>query len=1157
MLDVETMGEPVEPAEQLALPPRPAHLVDRAVAIWEEPLTLPTYEPLRPEPYPIYLDRRVYQGSSGRVYPLPFHHQIASEPTSHTWRAVHLENEWIRLVVLPELGGRLHAARDLTSGTDLFYCNPVIKPALVGLAGPWVAGGIELNWPQHHRPATYLPTDHHLETAADGSATVWCSDHDPFARMKGMHGFRLRPDSSAIELAVRLYNRTELTQSFLWWANVAARVDENYQSFFPHDVTHVADHARRAVTAFPRADNPYYGIDYAARADQVRRASDGTEVTGDRLDWYSNIPVPTSYMALHSDEDFFGGYDHATGVGFVHVADHQIAVGKKQWTWGNAAFGHAWDANLADDGSHYIELMAGVFTDNQPDFAYLAPGETKVFTQRWYPIRALGPVDRATEHAAVSLRVADGVAHVGVIGTRTFADARIEVIADGVRIADQVAHLDPASPYRASHPLPEGAGPVTVTVTHTQRVQDRPEGAASHARSVRTRVLVSWTEPGPVETGPQPDPATEPPLPHEIEAVEELAMVATHLELYRHATRSPVPYWREALRRDPEHVDSLVGLARRAYASGDLTAADELLTRASARLTRRHANPRDTRALYLHGLVREAQGDDAGAYDLFGRASWMRLWRAPAGYRMARIDARHGRDRDALHRLEDVLRTEPEHLQARALTAIVHRRLGNDEQAAAALAAARALDPLDAVLAVLDGQPPSGDAQKCLDAAIELAAVGEHGAALHCLGLAEERDRVRPAGQTAAAPLIAYHRAHVLEQTGRGADAAAERARAAALDPGDCYPARLADAAVLSAAVEADPTDHRARALLGHWCYAVGRQEEAARLWEASARIEPGDAVVQRNLGLAAANDAGDPAAAVAHYEAALAVRPDDARLLYERDQLAALLGESPEQRLARLEARPELVAERVDLTVELLHLLISAGRADEALPVLRTRRFQAWEGGEGQVLAAWERACSQLATNALAGGDAEAAVAHLQAALAPTANLGEARHPLASTAALQLQLGDALAAAGRRQDAEAAWADAARQRGDFLGMSTAEHSETTFWSVLALRRVNRSTDAEALTEALRAFRNSCAATEPGVDYFATSLPDLLLFSGDPVAARDRRVMFFDAQLALLAGDAAQAERVLSLPELVAERHATDLRHNLRTLPASLTDRQT
>ncbi|WP_165362488.1 DUF5107 domain-containing protein, partial [Promicromonospora panici] len=464
MLDVESV---------LDLPDRPDDLGGRAAAAWVAPLTLTTYEPLPPDRFPAYLDRRVYQGSSGRVYPLPFHHQIADESHQREWRAVHLENEWLRIVVLPELGGRIHVARERAGGQDFFWTNPVIKPALVGLAGPWVAGGVELNWPQHHRPATYLPVDVEIEEEPDGAVVVWCSDHDPFTRMKGMHGVRLRPDSAVLELTVRLYNRSELPQSFLWWANVAAKVDDDYQSFFPHDVTYVADHARRAVTAFPQADRPYYGVDYPALADEVRTAAGGVELTGDRLDWYRNIPVPTSYMVLHSSDEFFGGYDHAAGLGFVHVADRALSPGKKQWTWGNAPFGHAWDENLADDDSHYVELMAGVFTDNQPDFAYLAPGETKVFSQFWYPFREVGPVDRATLDAAVRLerlRTRSGTtARTGVVVSRPLAGVEVTLSAGGRVIAADVVDADPARPAQLAHDLPAEVGPLTVTVSHEGR----------------------------------------------------------------------------------------------------------------------------------------------------------------------------------------------------------------------------------------------------------------------------------------------------------------------------------------------------------------------------------------------------------------------------------------------------------------------------------------------------------------------------------------------------------------------------------------------------------------------------------------------------------------------------------------------------------------
>jgi len=230
---------------KLELPEAPAS-EQGAVKAWEQAVTMLTYHPAVPDPNPLFLERRVYQGSSGRVYPLPVIDSIDTEPRPRDWRAVHIENEFVRLMVLPELGGRIHVGLDKRTGYDFFYRQNVIKPALVGLAGPWVSGGVEFNWPQHHRPATCMPVEVAIERDEDGAVTIWCSDHDPMERMKGMHGICLRPGKAILELKVRLYNRTLQTQTFLWWANVATHVHEQYQSFFPHDVRFAADHAKRA-----------------------------------------------------------------------------------------------------------------------------------------------------------------------------------------------------------------------------------------------------------------------------------------------------------------------------------------------------------------------------------------------------------------------------------------------------------------------------------------------------------------------------------------------------------------------------------------------------------------------------------------------------------------------------------------------------------------------------------------------------------------------------------------------------------------------------------------------------------------------------------------------------------------------------------------------
>ncbi len=260
-----------------------------AVAAWEEPVTIPTYFPPAPDLNPMFLEKRVYQGSSGRVYPNPFTDRVSTEKRDRKYCAVFLENEYVKLMILPEIGGRIHIGVDKTNQYNFFYRQTVVKPALVGLLGPWISGGVEFNWPQHHRPSTFMPVDHCFEAHGDGSRTVWLSEHEPMSRMKGMVGICLRPRESRIEAKVRLYTRTPFVQTFLWWANVAVHVHEQYQAFFPPDVTYVADHAKRATSEFPIARGSYYGVDYTRGVD---------------IRWYKNISVPTSYMVVESRYNF-------------------------------------------------------------------------------------------------------------------------------------------------------------------------------------------------------------------------------------------------------------------------------------------------------------------------------------------------------------------------------------------------------------------------------------------------------------------------------------------------------------------------------------------------------------------------------------------------------------------------------------------------------------------------------------------------------------------------------------------------------------------------------------------------------------------------------------------------------------------------------------
>lgn len=916
------------PMTKIELPTAPKALVARLhqgqPIAWSEPIAIRTYEAGEPSAYPMYLDHRVYQGSSGKVYPIPFTEKVADEAVSRTWQAVHLENEYLRLVILPELGGRIHIGYDKVNDYDFFYRNNVIKPALVGLAGPWISGGVEFNWPQHHRPATYLPVETSIDYDDDGAVTVWCADHDPFARMSGQHGVRLRPGSSVVELVVRLHNRTSERQSFLWWANVAALVHDDYQSFFPEDVRYVADHARRAITAFPAADRPYYGVDYPALAE--------SDPGADRIDYYRNIPVPTSYMIVDSKQDFFGGYDHAAGAGFVHWAERRLAPGKKQWTWGDAPFGHAWDAQLTDSDGPYVELMAGVYTDNQPDFTWLLPGETKVFSQYWYPIPGIGAAHQATPDAAVHVsRGESPAAHVAV--TSAQPGATLRVLEGSSVVASSALDLAPGVPASLDFER--------VTASTAVELVD----AAG-------RVLVRWeSAEGREEPNEEPWVAEEPALPESIESVEELYLTGLHLMQYRHPTRSPHDYWRAALERDPGDVRTNLALADDDYRAGRYERALDRVELALRRLTRRNANPLDAEAYYLGGLILRRLGRAAEAEERFGKAGWDGSWAAAAGYELASSLARGDHRRAALRVLDTVDGVALHDSRLVALRAVILRRQGDDAAAEAVLRAELATEPLNPMLRTLLGDPPR-DPGLLLDVTLELRAAGAYEQALDALALVVTTPSTASGN---VVPIAHYLAASLHDVLGDAEAAALSRMAARASDLVRAFPYGLDALDVLSETLRAEPDDATARYLLGMLLYAHGRRGDALREWESAIDLGLEHPVLLRNAGLAAYNVAHDDDLAWRRYEQAVALAPDDARLRYEQDQLAARLTQTAEERLARLDSVRDLVLSRDDFSIEYLGLLLVVGRAREAYEILQSRSFHPWEGGEGRALQVWD----------------------------------------------------------------------------------------------------------------------------------------------------------------------------------------------------------
>jgi tetratricopeptide (TPR) repeat protein len=1033
------------------------------VSCWEEQVVIPTYPVQDGDLNPMFLEKRVYQGSSGRVYPNPFIDRVALEKSDKKYRAIFLENEYVQLMILPEIGGRIHAGLDKTNGYDFFYRQRVIKPALVGLLGPWISGGVEFNWPQHHRPSTYMAVHASIEAHRDGSQTVWLSEHDPMLRMKGMVGISLSPGKSLVEAKVRLYNRTPLPQTFLWWANVAVRVHDEYQAFFPPDVTFVADHAKRAVSSFPIARSRYYGVDYRP----------GTDIS-----WYKNIPVPTSYMVTESKYDFFGGYDHARQAGLVHTSNHRVAPGKKLWTWGNAEFGYAWDRNLTDEDGPYIELMAGAFTDNQPDFTWLQPYETKTFSQFWYPIQQIGPAKNANSEAAINLEFQTKSARVAVAVTSR-RDVRVALTSDGSLLLDEQVDIAPERPFIK---VIAGDG-------------SKKEQYKLIVRDLDGNELISWQYERNVQRE-LPDPATEPPEPRQIASVEELYLTGLHLEQYRHATRSPEPYWREGLKRDPENarLNNAMGLLR--LRKGEFAEAEDHFVRAVGRLTFRNPNPYDGEPFYNLGLVRLYQCKTSEAYEAFHKCIWNYARQSAGNYALAGISAGRGELALALEQIEKSLLTNTDNLKARALKASLLRRMGRTAGAQAVIQDSLALDPLDfrmmaerflvsgsseelaLYLDVLDG-----DAQTLLDVVFDLAWSGLREDALLLLNACSRDERLNHS-------MLLYTRSWLADALNQADHAAEYLALAEAASSHYCFPARLEEMIVLQSAIARNPAGARAHYYLGNLFYDKQRYDEAIRCWRHSVALDSSFSIPWRNLGIAEFNVLRDSDAADRMYARAFAENPKDARLLYEWDQLKKRAGlASPQDRLRLLQNYPELVARRDDLTVEIVTLLNQTGQFHEALGILSERRFSPWEGGEGLVSSQYAFANRALGIQSMLDAKPSDAFKYFDAARNYPHNLGEGKHLLTLERDLDYLSGLAARQVGDDNLALAYW--------NAAGESLSEPGIHSYFQGMALRQLGDEKASQETLSGLAEFAEEKRNTVAKIDYFATSLPNFLLFEDD------------------------------------------------------------
>ena len=1057
------------------------------VVLSEADEVIPTYPSLPPDPNPMFYFGRQSQGAEGRIYPYPLYDNLTNEKSAQTYHLVYLENEYVKIGILPEIGGRLFSAVDKTNGYDFVYRQHVIKPALIGLIGAWISGGIEWNIPHHHRASTFSPVQWRAKENADGSKTIWVGELEIRHRMRWAVGYTLHPGSSVLTCSVRIVNRTPVAQTMLCFANVAVNANENYQIIFPPSTQWVTFHAKNQFSEWPISHQRYAGADFTAGVD---------------VSWYKNHLNANSMFAWNYQDDFFAGYDHGRAAGTMSIADHHVVPGKKFWTWGNGPRGRMWDRILTDDDGPYIELMVGAYSDNQPDYSWLAPFETRAFELNWYPIRDLGGAKNANLDAAVNLEVRDGAASLAFNATRDFPDATVRLALGDKILAEEKIAIDPARPFRKKIALPAGADEPALRATLT---------------TADGRELVAYS---PVKLAPVPQPPiyTPPPAPKDIANPEELFLAGQRADQFHSPTLDADPFWEEALRRDPDDIEANTGLGRLDLRRAKFAEAEKYFRTALARLTANYTTPKNAEPLYYLGLALKAQGKTDEAFDAFSKAAWSQEWKSPAYFALAELASMRGDFSAALKFADRSLDANALNVRAYALKSAALRHLDRKPEALAVIAVATAkTDPLDVRLLAEraqaaprteEGRPFSVAAQSnpaaLLETAAELANAGLWTDGLTLLTRAVTfialRNETSPE-KTKISPLVYYYLADFAEKLGSGAQAEQLRHDAMAAAPDYVFPFQSELIPILRRAIAANSTDARAPYYLGNLLF-DWQPDAAIALWEKSAALDPTFPIVWRNLAQAYAHQPGDEARAkaIACLEKAVALPAADPTHFAELDQLYEAAGAPVEKRLALLEAHQAVVVKKDDGRASLIGLKTFVGKTDEAIALLEGRTFSVWEGGTRfNTGEAWTDAHLARGRQRFAEKNYRAALADFEVALKFPANLRASERPggVSRQAEISYWIGRAHEALGEAELATQAWNAAAAAppadgRGGF-GNALAARAAGCY-QALALRKLGQAARAESLLRELVAAGTAALAqpaesTEAALPAFARPSP--------------------------------------------------------------------
>ena len=905
-------------------------MAQSSVKVWKEPLTLPTYLVEKPNLNPMFYDGEAYQGAQRHVYPYAESDILTDIRQNKTYKAAYLENKYIKVCVLPELGGKIFYAIDKTNSYDMFYHQHVIRPSLVGMLGAWLSGGVEWDVPHHHRATSFMPVDCVLKENADGSKTIVVGEMELRHRMRWTVALTLYPDKSYIEVNVHIYNRTPLANSMLYWANAGVHANADYQVIFPPDVEWGAQHSKVEFASWPIASGFYNGVDYS----------------NVNISWWKNITMYNSLFAWHSKATFIAGYDHGKHAGTLNVAEPRVVGGKKFWTLGSGPLGERWASQLTETDGQYVELMVGAYSDNQPDYSWIQPGEVRHFKQYYYPIREIGGVKEANLQVALNLEVVnENRIRLGLHSTSSLRDVKIIVRNRSDICFEQVLDISPDSPF-----VKEITSPSIV----------KADSLFAFLLSSDGKQIISYHL---VKTSgtPMPEPVHPPPQPKDISTVEELYLAGLRLDQFHNPAIDSYPYYEEALKRDSgdSRVNTVLGMSY--LKRGMFKEAEAKLRAALIRLTKGYTTPKEGEPYYYLGLALKGQGKLDEAYDAFFKATWYKSWYASASLSLAELASVKGDHISALMFIDQSLSANMHDTKASSLRAAILRHLGRRKEAEETSLRTLDEDPLNlwslheyGLAASTAGSVNESqarlndlktkmrdDVQSYLELALDYGSAGLIDDAIHVL-----TSYIKSNAEDSRFPMLYYYLGYFQEKKGDVRNALRSYQQGSRMPTDYCFPFRVESIDILRRAELSNPSDARIKYYQGNlYCY-LNRFDDAMRAWRRSIQLDNAFSITHRNLGWAYAWVKNDIPQAISCLEKAIACDPKDPRLYLELDQLCETTGVSAEKRLHTLEQNQATVSIRGDALIREVILCTYLKMYDKAIRILSKNHFYLWEGG-------------------------------------------------------------------------------------------------------------------------------------------------------------------------------------------------------------------